>query len=111
MEPCESDLTSKLSSMKKATVSCVKDLLMDARDFALEGNLDQLLRLADYIIATIKTIGEDVEELLSKEGSNLWEEGEKESLTSFGMVVKRCLASWVLMAIQLKMVQHAPGEA
>ena len=111
MEPHESHLTSKLSSMKKATVSCVKDLLMDARDFALDGKLDQLLRLADYIIATIKTIGEDVEELLSKEGSNLWEEGEKESLTSFGTVVKSCLASWVLIAIQLKMVQHAPGEA
>ena len=111
MEIHEFDLATKLLSMKKATVSCIKDLLIEARNYALEGDLDQLLKLADYILATIKTIGEDVEELLTKEGSNLWEEGEKESLTSFGTVVKRCLASWVLMAIQIKMVRHVPAEA
>ena len=111
MEALEIDLAVKLSSMKKATISCVTDLLMEAREYALEGELDRLFKLADYIIATIKTIGEDVEELLTKEGSNLWEEEEKESLMSFGAVVKRCLASWVLMAIQLKMAQDAPGEA
>lgn len=111
MEIHEVDLATKLISMKKATISCIKDLLMEAREYALEGELEQLLKLADYIVATIKTIGEDVEELLTKEGSNLWEEGEKESLTSFGTIVKRCLASWVLMAIQIKMVQHIPGEA
>ena len=111
MEPHEFLLTTRLNSMKKATVSCIKELLRDAKEYALKGELHCLLDLSHYILNMIKTIEEDVEEFLAKEGSNLWEESEKDSMASFCTVVKRCLATWVLMAIQLKMGYGAPGEA
>jgi len=100
-----------LRSMKKATVSCVKDLLGHAKELALAGDLDRLLDLSAYIINTISVISEDLEEFLAKEGSNLWEEKEEAELKSFYTVVKGCLASWTLVAIQLKIGQNSPGEA
>jgi hypothetical protein len=105
------DLVRKLNGMKKATVSCVKELMDKAEDYAYEGKLEKMLKLANYILDVVSTISDDVEEFLSKEGSPLWEEKERRCLHQFRVLVRQSLAQLALIAIQIKLGKAINAEA
>lgn len=78
-----SDIEIQLNSMHKATKLYCTKMVERADHVSLLGKNDEIIELAQKCFQMLDVVQDEVQEFLAKNGSDLWERGERDKFLDF----------------------------